>query len=55
MTIHRSNLISALRTAIDRREEYEQGSGFDGQSAYLSGLIATLAALERGEYVEIVG
>lgn len=54
MQMQASNLALALSEAIKAREHAERGLGYSGPSALLQGWRDVLAALARGEPVEIV-
>lgn len=54
MNVHRSNLERALATAIAAQAKLEKEAGYTMLSAYLGGLMETLAHIQRGGQLTIL-
>lgn len=55
MKILRANLILALESEIQTREELAHSQGMGGETAYCAGLREVVDALKRGESLEVEG
>ena len=55
MRILASNLAQALHIAIKTRSDDEKEMGYKGNSAFVDGLKDVLAAMQRGERIEVSG
>ncbi len=53
MKILADNLALALSTAIETRTEQERDMGYFKDSAFVAGVKDVLAAVQRGEHVEV--
>ncbi len=54
MTIHQSNLARALITAIAAQAKQEKEAGYTMRSAYLAGLLDTLAHIQANGQLTIL-
>ena len=55
MRILAANLAQALSIAIRTRSDEEKEMGYKGNSAFVDGLKDVLAAMQRGERIEVSG
>ncbi len=54
MKVHQSNLARALATAIAAQAKLEKTAGYTLPSAYLGGLMETLAHIQAGGQITIL-
>ena len=54
MNVHQSNLISALRLAIQDREKVEKAAGYTFDSGFTGGLKEVLKHVEAGGQLNIL-
>lgn len=53
MDVHASNLLSALKQAIDNQREYEKRSGLNYDSSYLAGIEDLYRHVQKGGQIHI--